>query len=92
MYIDYQTMEQSGGLAANAIFKRHFTPTLSQAKFTGLALLDPQAKRIRPKQAMDYWSNAHKQYTPPPVAPRPETSEMLGQVMQGATVTTFKVN
>lgn len=27
-----------------------------KARFTGLSLLDPSTKRLRPKHAMDYWS------------------------------------
>ena len=33
-----------------------YDPKLTQARFTGLSLLDPSVKRLRPKQAMDYWA------------------------------------
>ena len=61
MEFDSSEEEQIGGLAvaplqSRQVMQRLYDPKLSQARFTGLSLLDPAAKRLRPKQAMDYWS------------------------------------
>ena len=61
MELDSSDEEQIGGLAAptlqsRQVLQRLYYPKLSQARFTGLSLLDPAQKRLRPKQAMDYWS------------------------------------
>eukprot|EP01043_Picozoa_sp_COSAG02_P093181 COSAG02_NODE_29720_length_564_cov_0.961290_1_plen_78_part_00 len=61
MEFDSSEEEQMGGLAApllqsRQVMQRLYDPKLTQARFTGLSLLDPSAKRLRPKQAMDYWS------------------------------------
>ena len=61
MEIDSSEEEQMGGLAAPSlqsrqVLQRLYDPKLTQARFTGLSSLDPSAKRLRPKQAMDYWS------------------------------------
>ena len=70
---------------------RLYDGKMSQARFTGLALLDASQKRLRPKQAMDYWAVARKQTdekavaravdaAPPPSAV--ETNTMLREAMQ----------
>ena len=51
--------EQYGGRlsAQNArVMDRLYNPKQSQSQFTGQALLDTGTKRLRPKQAMDFWS------------------------------------
>jgi hypothetical protein len=40
--------------------RRVYDGKLSQARFTGMALLDPSQKRLRPTQAMDYWTVARQ--------------------------------
>ena len=57
--------EQIGGLApataqSKAAMRRVYDGKLSQARFTGMALLDPSQKRLRPTQAMDYWTVARQ--------------------------------
>eukprot|EP01046_Picozoa_sp_COSAG06_P070502 COSAG06_NODE_19747_length_824_cov_0.838621_1_plen_70_part_10 len=61
MELDSSDEEQMGGLAAPPLrtqeaLQRLYDPKLTQSRFTGLSLLDPSVKRLRPKQAMDYWA------------------------------------
>ena len=52
--------EQSGGRLSvqnNRALGRLYDPKQSQSQFTGRALLDTETKRLRPQQAMDFWSS-----------------------------------
>ena len=51
----------------------------TQAEFTGRALLDPETTRLRPKDAMQFWTAAKNQPKP---TPRPEVTEQKSEVME----------
>ena len=56
---DWDMHVQDGGRLSvqNAqALDRLYDPKQAQSQFTGEALLDSQTKRLRPKQAMDYWA------------------------------------
>ena len=39
-----------------AVLQRLYDPKLTQSRFTGKALLAPDATRLRPKEAMQFWT------------------------------------
>ena len=96
--LDSSDEEQMGGLAAPPLqsrqaMQRLYDPKLTQARFTGLSLLDPSAKRLRPKQAMDYWSlkRIESKLKEPEVEvvqidarPQPASTETKTQALEGA--------
>ena len=49
----------------------------TQAEFTGRALLDPETTRLRPKDAMQFWTAAKNQPKP---TPRPQVTEQKSEV------------
>ena len=51
----------------------------SQAESTGRALLDPETTRLRPKDAMQFWTAAKNQPKP---TPRPQVTEQKSEVME----------
>ena len=51
----------------------------TQAEFTGRALLDPETTRLRPKDAMQFWTAAKNQPKP---TPRPQVTEQKSEVME----------
>ena len=56
---DWDTRVQDGGRLSvqnTQALDRLYDPKQAQSQFTGEALLDSQTKRLRPKQAMDYWA------------------------------------
>ena len=56
---DWDMHVQDGGRLSvqnTQALDRLYDPKQAQSQFTGEALLDSQTKRLRPKQAMDYWA------------------------------------
>ena len=56
---DDGVIELRGGLMLDqnaAALQRLYNPKLSQSRFTGEALLAPDTKRLRPKEAMQFWT------------------------------------
>ena len=98
MELDSSDEEQIGGLAAptlqsRQVLQRLYDPKLSQARFTGLSLLDPAQKRLRPKQAMDYWSlkQIEQKIKEPEIEvvqidpePQPASTQSKEQALEGA--------
>ena len=98
MEIDSSDEEQMGGLAvaplqSRQVMQRLYDPKLSQARFTGLSLLDPAAKRLRPQQAMDYWSlkKIEQKIQEPQIEvvqidaePQPVSTQSKEQALEGA--------
>ena len=98
MEFDSSEEEQMGGLAApplqsRQVLQRLYDPKLTQARFTGLSLLDPSAKRLRPKQAMDYWSmkQVEQKIREPEVEvveidpePQPASAQSKEEALEGA--------
>ena len=98
MELDSSDEEQIGGLAAatlqsRQVLQRLYDPKLTQARFTGLSLLDPAQKRLRPEQAMDYWSlkQIEQKIKEPEIEvvqidpePQPASTQSKQQALEGA--------
>ena len=75
------TDELLGGLMpANTVaMEALFDPKQSQGEFTGRALLDPGTQRLRPKDAMQFWSSMKSQPKPTPL---PRVTEEKSTVLE----------
>ena len=65
MEVDHGSHEEMHGgrmLPENKqVLDQLYDPKQSQGEFTGRALLDPATTRLRPKDAMQFWSNMKRQ-------------------------------